>query len=69
MGELMKEGFARLAAGMGGEDFAAQGAKRFKPWAQVLRKLLIDFAAQPLGNGRALAGSRDCDLEVPATDY
>jgi hypothetical protein len=53
---------------MGGEHFAAEVAKGFKPGAEVAGKLLVDFSAQTLSHGRALAGCRDRDLQVAAAD-
>ena len=37
--------------------------------AQSCGKLLVDFAAKPLGNGRAFAGGRDGDLQIAAAHH
>jgi hypothetical protein len=60
---------ARFAAGMRGENFAAQFAEILKPGAEVFRQLLVDFAAQALGDGGAFAGGGDGDLQIAAADH
>ena len=67
--KLVQEQTALFSAGMRGEDFAAQRAELREPRAEILGKLLVDFAAQPLSNGRAFAGRRDGDLQVAAADH
>jgi hypothetical protein len=64
----MKQKPSLFVARMGGEDFAAKLAEVLKPWAEVRGELLVDFAAQALGNGGAFAGGGDGDLEIAATD-
>jgi hypothetical protein len=56
MGELMQERFACLTARMQCENFAAELAEILKPFAEVLRELRVDLAAQALGDRGALAG-------------
>ena len=55
---------ALFAAGMRRQNLAPQFADLFEPRAQVLRKLLIDFAAQPLRQRGALTGGRDGNLQI-----
>jgi hypothetical protein len=62
MGQLMEERFAGLTARMDFENFAAELAKVFEPCAEVFRKLRVDFAAESLGDSRALACGGDGDL-------
>jgi hypothetical protein len=64
----VEQEFALFAAGMGGEHFAAELADILKPGAEVVGELLVDFAAKTLGEGGALSGSGDGDLEIAAGD-
>jgi hypothetical protein len=63
----MQQGFAALSAGMEGKDVAPKPAEAGKPRAQIAGKLLVDFAAQVLGEGGAFARSGNGDLQVAAT--
>ena len=53
---------------MGGEDVAAELAEICEPGAEVLRQLLVDFAAEALGEGGAFTCGGDGDLEIAAGD-
>ena len=68
MGQLVEQELALFAAGMAGENFAAQLAQVGEPGAEILRELLVDFAAETLGEGGAFSGSGDGDLEIAAGD-
>src|ERR1700679_1814791 len=48
------------------EDIAAELAEIREPGTQISRKLLVDFAAEPLCEGWTFAGGRDGDLEIAA---
>ena len=54
---------------MRGEDFAAKLAEILEPGAEVVGQLLVDFAAEALGEGGAFAGGGDGDLQVAAADH
>jgi hypothetical protein len=63
----MEQGFAVLAGAMEGKNLAPNPTETGKPWAQIVGKLLVNFAAQMLGEGGAFSRSGDGDLQVTAT--
>jgi hypothetical protein len=65
----MQQQPARLAAGMGCENFAAQLAQILKPRAEVIRQLLVDLSAQLLRDGGTLACGRNGDLQSAPAHY
>ncbi len=69
MSQFVQQQAAFFAAGMCRQNLATQLADLFEPGAKVLRKLLIDFAAQPLRQRGALTGGGDCDLQWAARDH
>jgi hypothetical protein len=64
----MQQSLASLAPGMSCEDFTPELAEILEPGAEVFGKLLVDLAAQSLGDGGAFSAGRDSDLQV-ATAY
>src|ERR1035441_5315877 len=68
-GQLMQQFFSRVAARMRFKNFAPEMAQAGKPWAEIARKLLVNFPAQMLSDSRAFAGRGDADLQVTAAHH
>ena len=65
--ELMQQRFALFTAGVDLQDISPQLANACQPGTKILGQLRVDFAAQPLRHGGALAGSGDGDLQISAS--
>ena len=68
LGQLVKEEFAFLVEGFGGNDLTAKVAEVGEPVAEVQGELGVDLLAQALGEGGGCAGGGDGYLEVAAAD-
>ena len=69
LGQLMEQRFPGLAAGVRFENLAAELAETFKPGGKVAGQLLVDFAAEALGDGGTFSGGGDGDLQGSAADH
>ena len=65
----MKQEPCALRRGDAWRELRGEGGRGFEPGAEVVRQLLVDFAAQALGDGGAFAGGGDGDLQVAAADH
>jgi hypothetical protein len=63
----MEQGFAQFPGGMVGKNLAPKLTETRKPRTQIAGNLLIDLAAQLLGERGALPRSGNGDLQVTAT--
>jgi hypothetical protein len=65
----MQQFFSRVAARMRFKNFAPEMAQAGKPWAEIARKLLVNFPAQMLSDSRAFTGGGNGDLQVTAAHH
>ncbi len=68
MSQVVQKLRARGRGGCAGADIATQGAELLEPGTEVRGKLLVELAAEALGEGWAFAGGGDGDLQIAAGD-
>src|SRR5438270_9917259 len=64
--KFMEDALAYFRIEIGGSEFFALLAQLSNPRLILRTKLLLEFLANSLRESRALAGSRDCNLQVAA---